>query len=442
MRAPLLVLAAVAAASAAAGARGQDEPFDVLRSRFDAAARTGEVGTCRGLALLTSAGHAEGVTAVAAALHDRRTPAVWAHATDAFSRVSSPEALARLRTVAETASIAERTSAVLSLGAKDDPAARGILARALMDRHPAVRASAILALSTVDRGPAGGIAVVEALTDASWQVRAAAVRAAATRRVEAAVPVLIRFLEMERTRLAADAEAALRLITGQDLGREPGPWERWLATRQAPPRGDIEYDLPTWYGVPVVGERPVFVLDVSGSMDRPVTVSPADRKRLAATAEFGTKLDLAREELVAVLGRLPRTSRFGVVVYSDEAKAWRSGLIPASPDNVRSAGAVVARAGSGGLTNIYDALLLAMDPTGRDDFFERGQEAPDQVLFLTDGVPSTGLFRDEATIRRVVSAVASLRGVRIDCVAIATGQTAFLRGLADDTGGVCVSVGR
>ena len=126
----------------------------------------------------------------------------------------------------------------------------------------------------------------------------------------------------------------------------------------------------------------VFVLDTSGSM-------------------AGEKMEQAKEALAYCLNRLGERDRFGLVAFSSDVDAFRDDLAETETDPASGAGQAVrddalyfvdqleARGG----TNINEALLTALDLL---DGSERGM-----VVFLTDGLPSTGVT-DEGAIRRNV----------------------------------------
>ena len=129
----------------------------------------------------------------------------------------------------------------------------------------------------------------------------------------------------------------------------------------------------------VRGVRGVFVVDVSGS--RSTTGALPD-------ARTGTRLDFMKAELVRALKDLPATTHFGVLAFESRVRAFKSGLVPASNDNVDAAIAFVGGLVASGGTNVYDALNQAFAADG-----------PDAVYLLTDGVPTEGAVTDRALAR-------------------------------------------
>ncbi len=111
----------------------------------------------------------------------------------------------------------------------------------------------------------------------------------------------------------------------------------------------------------------VFVLDTSGSM-------------------AGEKMEQARDALRHCLERLREEDRFGIVAFSSDVDAFRDGL---SPTTAREeARYYVDRLEARGGTNINEALLKAVDLL-KDS--RRGM-----IIFLTDGLPSTGVTEEGA----------------------------------------------
>ena len=126
----------------------------------------------------------------------------------------------------------------------------------------------------------------------------------------------------------------------------------------------------------------VFVLDTSGSMR-------------------GEKLDQAKEALRYALDRLGERDRFGLVAFSSDADPFRARL--ASPEACDDARFFVDQLEARGGTNINEALLAALKML---DGSEQGM-----IVFLTDGLPSTGVT-DEGQIRTNI-AEANATGVRL-----------------------------
>jgi Ca-activated chloride channel family protein len=114
----------------------------------------------------------------------------------------------------------------------------------------------------------------------------------------------------------------------------------------------------------------VLVLDVSGSMQ-------------------GAKIDQAKRALSYVLDQLGSRDRFNIISFSTGTNAYASSLQPLS--RREDARDFVSRLRAEGSTDINRALLEAIGNVDR--------ERPTIVIFLTDGLPTTG----ETNTQKIIS---------------------------------------
>jgi Ca-activated chloride channel family protein len=112
----------------------------------------------------------------------------------------------------------------------------------------------------------------------------------------------------------------------------------------------------------------IFVLDRSGSM-------------------AGKKIEQARKALKSVLNNLREDDLFNIVVYDDRVESFKPELERYSSRSRDEAERYVDNIREGGATNIDSALKSALGMI-RDD------TRPSYVLFLTDGLPTTGESRE------------------------------------------------
>ena len=122
----------------------------------------------------------------------------------------------------------------------------------------------------------------------------------------------------------------------------------------------------------------VFVIDVSGSMS-------------------GQKIEQTRQAMFTILSQLRVTDSFNIVIFNAFTDQWRNSASLATSGNVQEGKRFVSeRVKAGGGTNINDALLKAIR-------LLRGSTDQDAgifpvILFLTDGVPTSGVT-NTGTIR-------------------------------------------
>jgi Ca-activated chloride channel family protein len=122
----------------------------------------------------------------------------------------------------------------------------------------------------------------------------------------------------------------------------------------------------------------VFILDTSGSME-------------------GEKIEQARRALLTLIGNLNPNDRFNIVTFSSDVRTFRDGLIPASKENLDAARDWARNIKAVGGTNINDALIegLKMLPVA---------DRPQQVIFMTDGLPTVGETSVEQILRNARAA--------------------------------------
>ncbi|MEN8149530.1 MAG: HEAT repeat domain-containing protein [Planctomycetota bacterium] len=281
------------------------------------------------------------------------------------------------------------------------------------------------------------------LADERWQIRAATVAALGRIRSPRAVEPLIARLREEDGRLRGDIAAALKEITGQDLGINPDRWKTWWDANRGSfggggkaPEGEGEGDgdaerpeappppnVPSFYGIRVLSKRILFVIDISGSM-----TESAGKDR--------TKIDVAKYELKNAILGLGEGAEFNIVNYAQAVFVWRKGMVKAKGKDKRAAVKFIEKMEAVGATNIHGALSRAFHLVGlgsRDKNYEVGA---DTIFFLSDGQPTRGEILDPNKILACVKRWNSLRRVKIHTVGVGPGHDAsFMRSLAESSGG-------
>ncbi len=410
----------------------------------------------------------EVVPAAAAALGGKdRGAAIFA--LEVLEKFPHPDAGRALRRALESSDPAVVSAAATALGARGeaeavpdlrketanaDPAARAAVIGALTDLLPQdadwrrrlgqfaedrdreVRVAAALALGR--HGGAEGLAALERLlADREPSVRVAATQGLAAGRLKAAIPMLVGRLKRERGRLREDLAEALRRITGEPFGREPGDWERWWAGEgerfAVPPLADVEAraaalakaraeaKTATFYGVEFLSERAVFVLDASGSMaERTGTAAPGGKAE--------SRYEVALRELRRALeGRRNEEGiRFNLVLFAGNADAWHEKMQPLDARSLDMALGFASRRVPSGGTNVHDALARAFE-----------DPEVDTIYLLSDGEPSAGPVKDPSLLRTEVRGWNRFRRVVVHGISIGT-SSALLEGLAADSGGKSV----
>ena len=114
----------------------------------------------------------------------------------------------------------------------------------------------------------------------------------------------------------------------------------------------------------------VYVLDISGSMT--------------------SRIDRAEFELRRALRGLRPDETFNIVVFSDDARSFDTGMAPATPATVREAAAFLNTLTVEGGTNLEAAMVRALTRPGVNE-----------VVVLTDGVPTEGETDFRALAREI-----------------------------------------
>jgi Ca-activated chloride channel homolog len=153
----------------------------------------------------------------------------------------------------------------------------------------------------------------------------------------------------------------------------------------------------------------VFVIDISGSMD-------------------GEKIQQAKQSLKYALSKLNPHDRVAIVAFSDTVTEFKSQLVSVDGLDRKELEAFVDRLEANGGTNINDALLRGLS------FFESNDRLK-MLVFLTDGLPTTGETDITQIIENVTAKNAQLRA-RIFCFGVGYDvNTILLDTLSGQNGG-------
>jgi hypothetical protein len=295
--------------------------------------------------------------------------------------------------------------------------------------------------------------------DKVWQVRAAACENLAKLRTRHAVPALIEGYAAELKRKKDPWAMDMRMhrtlegLTGQSiLPGDVRPWQQFwkaegasfrlakagqAAARNAAGKGRYE----RFFSIDLESDRVLFVVDFSGSMQEPITLTGEGTAARPGVAT--TKARLVVEELKKIVLAMPDGSYFNVVVFSDDVRVWRP-TRDGYPELVRMndetrddlLGSFLDSLAPQGPTNLHGALDTAIGFAGRGLADRHYALGFDTVYVLSDGAPSFGRVTDKDEIRRLVRESNRLKRLTIHCVTFgAQNDTDFLRLLAEENGG-------
>ena len=194
---------------------------------------------------------------------------------------------------------------------------------------------------------------------------------------------------------------------------------------------------PTFYGIPVIEDRIVFVLDRSASME-----VPSEWKFGASGEEVKSRLDVEKSQFKEVLKNLPDGKYFTVIMFNNEVKdenIFSLTLVELNAQSREEAFAYVDKWKPESSTNLYTPLEKALS-----------YENIEAIFLITDGFPSEGITDHDGLVSKVVEL--NSNNVKINTIGTFTlvgGEGTFiyeneekgkklLQALADQNGGVFV----
>ncbi len=317
-------------------------------------------------------------------------------------------------------------------GETHDPAVVPVLIPLLEDKYPEVQIATVQALRKI-----GGRQVVKALIDALESSEAGRVR--------------------------DDLADTLLWLTGQDYGPDKIAWNTWwkIHGESAEIKGITreEFDrlreesanasTGTYYGLRVISKFVTFIVDVSGSMEEPYIVDLEEKGKKKDGKRGGTgvepkkgekgtrkrrqgerkKIEVARSELSRAIGGLPLGTQFNLISFDSIFQPWQASLIEMSDESREEAQAYIQGLKPGGMTNIYDTLMKALE-----------DPSVNTIFFLSDGAPTSGKITDSAAILAAVREANEIRKVKINTIGFHLEPAAeeLMRKLAEENYGTFV----
>lgn len=334
---------------------------------------------------------------------------------------------------------AELRQAIVTMGqlAGGDEDWEGELFELAEDKRVAARMGAASALLEL-RTQAAVDTLHRLLSDADWRVRVEALQQVANLRRKPSVPKLIARLDQENGRLKRDVAIVLRLLTGLDHGITGARWKAWWsaegsafelpelklaldAERERAERRRDNSTTATFYGLEVVSDRVAFVVDTSGSMS--AKAGSKGRSQTGDTDSGPDRLMVAKQELSGALKGISPGVLFNIVFFSSGVAPWQDELVAKDERTFEEAVEYAARQKPAGGTNIYDALLVAME-----------DRRVDTIYLLSDGDPSAGQVTQPDLILERIGKLNRVRKIQIHCISIGK-RSDFMRQLAEQNGG-------
>jgi hypothetical protein len=194
---------------------------------------------------------------------------------------------------------------------------------------------------------------------------------------------------------------------------------------KAPPPAPVAIEgaqVVEFFGVPLDGAQDiVFVFDRSGSMSDPAQGQIAQIHMPVPTA-VPSKIDVARQELIDALTKLPAGTRVDIIFFDNELEGFAQDLVALDDTTRANAIEFVKEAVPSGST--------ALTPAMRTAFLMNAK----RVVLLSDGLGNVGPD-SRVLVRDAREAIRG--GVRIDTVGLGRDQDGPLLGtLAAESGGI------
>ncbi|MDP6959123.1 MAG: MBL fold metallo-hydrolase, partial [Planctomycetota bacterium] len=325
---------------------------------------------------------------------------------------------------------------------KIDPSRAGdIVAKAAKAKEYQVRMKAAEYWPAIDK-TAASLGLGDLAKDKDWRVRFAVIQATEELRTRECIGWLVSLLGSEEGRLRWDVLMALHSLTGKDLGLNSKNWESWwqfnkdtfevVPKKTATGGPTVKDTTSTFFEVPILSTRVLFILDLSGSMK---DMSPLKDEK----GKTMRKLEVAKQGMMATIQSLSPKTKFSIIGLGaaddgsyllQSQKTWKKKLrlFPANPGSKRDAIKWVRSLEAKGYTNIYDAILYGME-----------DPEVDSIYLYTDGGASRGIFIKTSEILNFVQRNNEFRKVTLHTIEVpGTSNTKdnirLLQSLAEESG--------
>jgi HEAT repeat protein len=337
---------------------------------------------------------------------------------------------------------------IQALGTPERASRAPVLLELLKAGESRVRAAAVRALRALPPRRATYDVVVPLLKDRCWSVRVGAAEVIARMPLDVAVPPLVEALGRETGEPALQIDSLLRSITGESFAGEGKAWRDWLDRKRESieagtfePREQAEAPAATteaaFFEIPIESRNLLLVLDLSGSMRAKMDSVDARTAELLKAQGYGdSRLAVALVQSYRMIEGLPRDARINVLAFSEKVTRFNARATAATDGGKKNVVRWLNDQMTGSMTNIWDALRQSFGDHLSAGGATRFEELPDTIVFLTDGVPTAGRFRDERSLADLVGLWNASSGVVVHCVGIGSSYAdELMQSISSSTGG-------
>ncbi|MFM1871332.1 MAG: hypothetical protein RL398_754 [Planctomycetota bacterium] len=307
-------------------------------------------------------------------------------------------------------------------------------------------------------------AAIGAVGKTTWRGDMALVQLLDEWRTPEAIPALVSVLERYKAQAADVASGKLSplllyrthellvAMTGAVIpADQPDKWrELWEREKESidvtakhAPKAAPSTVASGFCGIPVQGNRVLFILDLSGSMNFKMPDGST------------TRLDYAQKQLEAAMKSISENSSFNLVTFNGnpKAKVWSKDMVQATEKNREKFLKFVAGLRADGGTNLWSGFEQGLKVKSLVHG-ERYDTNVDEVFILSDGAPSVGDIIDPIEILRLVRDANRWAGMRVNTIFITStdpaeaqpmpwmtiSPTELMRRLASENGGKFIGI--
>jgi len=357
-----------------------------------------------------------------------------------------------------------RQSAVRALANQKPPEAVPALVAALDDPVPAIRVLAAQALGAMRAADAAG-ALIARLDDADWSLQKAAIEALGEIRVKESIEPLLKKFENDEGLVIEVVYKALVSITGQDYKYRTALWRKWwdkaakdfkipteaeIAAAKAKAAKAMEgyaKEKRKYHHIETLSRKMIFIVDISTSMRDKIVIPPDAPEEAAQEFPDRVKMEIAKNELLALLATLDRNVYFNIVTFAGRVKPWRDGLVSGTQKNaaikfVRRLQPIPPASGNSSgeeqKTNTYAALMEAFGMADDKVPDWKARSKVDTIFLVTDGLPTTGEIVETRKLVEAINEINRTRGIVIHVICFDKEALRRLKPLAEQSGGQAV----
>ena len=333
-------------------------------------------------------------------------------------------------------------------------AGRKAALKALEDKEPRVVVHTLIGLrERRDSMTIEGIA--ECLQHEVWMVKSAAADALAAIGSKKAIRPLIEALATADGRVQDDINDALMALTGEKFAPDYETWKDWYEKHRAEleeeekkplARGEQKKGEGTnYYGIRTRSKRIVYLIDVSGSMNKEISGADVTPEAGEEPRPSGPKIEIAKFELKNAIRQLPDDAYFNIIVFNHIVRRWEKEMVKASQKNNNKAYLYIRRLKAAGSTYTFGALREAFKLAGMGARDPDYRSLVDTIFVLSDGAPTDQTFptskaMDPDIVLKAVKEWNNLGKVVIHAIAIDPGTQGgnfikFMKQLAEQNGG-------